>query len=85
MAKFHIPPEYQGQMVEVSFAEVYEGIVMRVYDRSDRSESYYITPWTQRLVNWSERVGSWNSPPPVAAGRWRKLSDSAAERMLGED
>jgi hypothetical protein len=73
---FHVPPIYQGQVVELAYALTPLGVVERIHDRSDRTRAYQIADWTPALERWSESVGPWNSPPPRV--RWRKLT--AAER-----
>jgi hypothetical protein len=77
--KFHVPPENQGQIVEVSYsAEDPDVLIKRVEDRSDRSVEYYSTPWTKTLSRWAESRGPWNTPPPTVK-RWKKI---AAEQVL---
>jgi hypothetical protein len=40
------PPEGQGQIVTASYAGLGDaGVVMSVYDASDRTDSYYLRPW----------------------------------------
>lgn len=83
MAKFIVPPENQGQIVEVSYAETPSGIIMRVYDRSDRSEYFRRTPWTDRLIRWSESHGPQNAEPPCR--KWsKKLTMKQVEAWLDD-
>jgi len=43
---FSVPPENQGQIVEVSYADLgADGILERSFDRSDRSASYRTREW----------------------------------------
>lgn len=69
---FHVPPIYQGQLVEVSYALTPFGVVEKIYDRSDRTTSYRTAFWTPALERWSESQGPWNTVPPKA--RWRNLT-----------
>ena len=69
---FYVPPIYQGQIVEVSYALTPIGVVEKIHDRSDRTTSYRIAPWTPALQRWSESKGPWNAVPPKA--RWRNLT-----------
>jgi len=80
--RFHVPPSYQGQIVEVSYALTPVGVVERIYDRSDRTTSYRVASWTSKLERWSESSGPWNTPPPSA--RWRRLTTND-RRELGLD
>jgi len=80
--RFHVPPSYQGQIVEVSYALTPVGVIERTYDRSDRTTSYRVASWTSRLESWSESSGPWNTPPPSA--RWRRLTTNE-RRELGLD
>jgi hypothetical protein len=76
--QFHVPPENQGQIVEVSYStESPDELVMRVEDRSDRSVAYYVTPWTPKLNAWAESDGPWNTEPPIDRGsrKWKKVSE----------
>jgi len=77
--KFHTPPKNQGQTVEVSYAGVAAGIIMRVHDRSDRSTSYYLARWTNKLDRWWDAVGPWNAEPPTKFGR--RLSEKEVARL----
>lgn len=84
MTTFHIPLQNQGQIVEVSYAMVEEGIVMRVYDRSDKSEYFRLATWTARLEKWADSVGPQNDEPPTK--QWSgKLSAARVARLLDDD
>ena len=81
--RFHTPPRNRGQIVEVSYAETGAGLVMRVVDRSDRSEYYKITPWTTKLQTWAMRTGPQNENPPTR--RWsKKLTEGQMLRIVDE-
>lgn len=43
--EFHVPSENGGQIVQVSYAadETEGKVVMRIYDGSDGSETYYVS------------------------------------------
>jgi hypothetical protein len=69
---FHVPPEYQGQIVEVSYASTPFGVVEKTFDRSDRTTRYRIASWTGALERWWASSGPWNTTPPRA--RWRRLT-----------
>lgn len=71
---FITPPQNQGQIVDVSYAETPHGIIMRVFDRSDRTTYYKKTPWTKKLLAWSVSSGPQNEEPPTA--RWFKVSEA---------
>jgi hypothetical protein len=82
--KFYTPPENQGQIIEVSYAGAgSEGLVMQVVDRSDGSEYYRITPWTQKLAKWWDSIGPWNEEPPTK--KWgKKLTKAQLRRIVDE-
>lgn len=83
MATFHVPPQNQGQIIETSFAPSADGLVMRVFDRSDGSEYFRLAKWTAKLERWFESVGPWNEEPPSV--RWgKKLTKAQALRLLRE-
>lgn len=42
---FLVPPRCQGQTVEAAFAADPEGLVRRIYDRSDLTTRYFVAPW----------------------------------------
>jgi hypothetical protein len=67
---FHFPSSRQGQIVEVGYAMTPEGVIERTFDRSDRTTSYRIHPWTAQLRRWDD---PWNRPPPVTGG-WKRIS-----------
>jgi hypothetical protein len=77
--RFHVPPSYQGQIVEVSYALTPIGVVERTHDRSDRTTSYRVASWTAKLGRWSESSGPWNTPPPKA--RWRSLTTNERREL----
>lgn len=80
--KFITPPRNQGQIVEVAYMLRPEGVVMLVYDSSDKSAYYHIAPWTNALYRWAESSGPQNTPPP--GGRWGKeLTRAQLEKKLG--
>lgn len=79
--RFDVPPENQGQIVEVSYALTPDGIIKQTHDRSDGTISYLIAPWTGKLWNWSESVGPWNEVPPVSARSWRKITVTKVEAI----
>src|SRR5215470_14457991 len=76
---FHVPPVYQGQTVEVSYALTPLSVVEKSYDRSDRTTSYQIASWTPALERWSESRGPWNTAPPKA--RWRRLTTNERHKL----
>jgi hypothetical protein len=67
---FHTPPANQGQIVEVSYAYILDGVVRRTHDRSTQRESYLFAWWTPQLRAWT---GPWNTAPPPT--RWYALPD----------
>jgi hypothetical protein len=80
--KFSVPPENQGQIVEVSYAPTPAGLVKKIHDRSDQSTSYQIARWTAKLEAWAESEGPWNSRPPKT--RWRQATLEEIDEMDGE-
>lgn len=42
---FLVPPRCQGQTVEAAYAADPEGLVRRIYDRSDMTTRYSVAPW----------------------------------------
>lgn len=76
---FYTPPVYQGQIVEVSYAIVEDGVIERVYDRGDRTESYALAAWTPALEDWANNEGPWNTPPPSA--NWETVSAGDVARF----
>lgn len=74
-----VPPENQGQAVEVAYTNVGEGYVLRRrIDRSDLSVAYAIA----RCLR-SDEGDYWNGAPKNK--RWRPITAAAAERWLRED
>ncbi len=69
---FEIPPENQGEMIEVSYAITPYGVMKRSHDQSDRSESFMIARWTPELQAWATSLGPRNSRPPLA--KWRQAT-----------
>jgi hypothetical protein len=57
--KWHIAPKDQGQIVEVSWAETFDGVLEKIFDKSDRSFVVRIHPW---LKNDAE-FDPWNELP----------------------
>ena len=81
--RFYVPPENQGQIVEVAYAETPDGIVVRATDRHDGSVSFSVARWTKKLTRWWDSVGPWNAAPP--GGRWRRLKKREAARLEDHD
>lgn len=83
MATFYTPPVYQGQFIEVSYAGVMKGLVMRVFDRSDRSQYFRLAKWTPSLEQWWDSSGPQNAPPPsVRFGK--KLSQREVDSLFDD-
>ena len=72
---FLAPPACQGQIVEVAYAETPDGLIRRIYDRSDRTTQYHVMRWTAALIRWSDAIGPANAEPPVSPQnrRWRRI------------
>lgn len=70
----HTPPENQGQIVEVSYGCRNGLVYKRVFDRSDRSESIYVS----RML--ADDEGDWNDPP--ANKRWRRITEAEYESAI---
>lgn len=77
---FHVPPENQGQIVEVSYAVTPAGVIARTMDRSDGEVKYAIHKWTRALDEWDD---PWNTPPPVARG-WRPISEREVDAIAAD-
>lgn len=45
--RFDVPPNCQGQTVEAAYACDPDGMVQRIYDRSDLTTRYYVADWPQ--------------------------------------
>ncbi len=45
--RFDIPPNCQGQTVEAAYACDPDGLIQRIYDRSDLTTRYYVADWPQ--------------------------------------
>ena len=72
--KFHVPPECQGQIVEVSYAgEHPAGIIRRVHDRSDRITSHSVCAWEDFDGDDDREFDPWNSEPVVSEDCWEPL------------
>lgn len=83
--KFHTPPQEQGQLVVRSYAAAgCHGVLLRVHNRTDRGTRYLFAKWTQRLADWWDEEGPWNSPPPKNGVRWMRLPE-AKYRALVKD
>ena len=67
---WHIPGEYQGQMVEVAYGDAYNGkLYRRTTDHSDRSVSYEVADATScGCESECDCFQPWNSEP--AGFRW---------------
>ena len=44
---FLVPPSCQGQTVEAAYACDPDGLIQRIYDRSDLTTRYYVADWPQ--------------------------------------
>lgn len=69
--RFLVPPEGQGQMVEVSYAGIYDGRVLRrTHDRSDGSISYAVAR-LHACEQDDETPCGLNGAPRIV-GKWRR-------------
>lgn len=76
---FHTPPKNQGQIVEVSYALIDGGIVIRkTHDRSNGKTEY-----AESAVLTSDEGDYWNVSP--ANKRWRKLSPREVAYMFEKE
>lgn len=61
----HVPPENQGQIVEVSYGWRDDRLYRRVLDKSDRSEAWAVARDSKALRNYQESSSElWNEAPP---------------------
>ena len=74
---WHCPPECQGQVVIVEYADTFDGLVWRrTYDQSDRSETIEVAS-----ADDAETWEPWNGEPEGFAWRLSSRSDfDRAER-----
>lgn len=76
---YHVCPQDQGQIVTVGWADAGSlGCIRRIYDASDRTESYTLHRW---LVDGDD-FAPWNGTIGCAK-RGRSISASEAGRMMG--
>lgn len=68
--RLYVAPENQGQIVEYAFGWHEGDIWMKVYDRSDRSEAYYVlrNPWNGLGKKRSAELDRWEPHQTGAAG-----------------
>jgi hypothetical protein len=81
---FHTPPECQGQIVNVSYMCAGHHMLMRIYDRSDMSESYYVAPILKRDWKWYETYEQANGEPPIPNSRWKKVTGQRLVSLINE-
>lgn len=65
---FLIPPKCQGQMIEVSYAECEDGILMQIFNRSEDNHSIYYTNRDNLIGNFEP----WNDEPEFIQDNWIK-------------
>lgn len=70
-----VPPECQGQMVEVAYASTECGVVRRITDRSvpaghPERESYTFCEWEDLEGEFEP----WNEAPAVPPGAWQAIT-----------
>ena len=70
---FQVPPECQGQIVEVAYMCAGDVILMRTTDRSDGSVSYQIAEIEADDWSWYETYEQANGSPPIADDRWQPI------------
>lgn len=67
--RFHIPPEYQGQIVERAYA-LFDGCVYRrTTDRSDKSVTYEVT-----YASDDDQGDYWNGAPAISRDDWDDIT-----------
>ena len=71
---FHVPPENQGQIVEVAYAAVGGHVVERTHDRSDGSTRYSVS---KMLAD--DQGEYWNGAPRNK--RWKPISERQFEDL----
>lgn len=77
--RWHAPPENQGQIVEVSYAGLYDGRVLRrTLDRSDRSVQFAVADLD---LDTDDGLGA----PPGLNGEPAVESDWEAVRIVHDD
>lgn len=75
---FMLPPENQGQIVEIAYALVEGLVIRRRYDRSDGETRYHAS---KCLVE--DEGDYWNHAP--ANKRWRRIEEQDALRLVEEE
>jgi hypothetical protein len=72
--QFHVPPFYQGHLLEIAFAATDDGhVIRRRYDHTDRSRDYAIG------AQLAEDQGDyWNGEP--ANEDWRAMTSAEMKR-----
>lgn len=78
MIQFHVPPENQGQIVEVSYALAGDYTIRCMYDQSDRTKLYALT-----RTNDDDDGDYWNGAPHYQD--WELLTEEDAQRLLDEE
>lgn len=80
---FITPPGRQGQTIEVSFAGIAEGRVLRrTHDRSDRSTTYDVADLDAEAEGDDESPIGLNRDPYTDGG-WRSVTEIRVERAEG--
>lgn len=73
--RLYVPPAAQGQTVEYSYGATADGVWMRAYDRSDRTESHYFVPWELAKREAAQADADyWNREPLVADKQWQRVT-----------
>lgn len=71
----HIPPENQGQIVEVSYGWIEGRLYKRSLDKSDRTEDWWVARDSEALRDYQESSSElWNEPPPEKI-TWKNCED----------
>ena len=81
--QFHVAPEAQGQIIEVSYASDGEQVYKLVEDRSDRSVALFATDYP---ADDDFTFEPWNESPSFHEDtEWTELTGRAKAKILGCD
>jgi hypothetical protein len=77
---FHVPPECQGQIVEVAYMCAGPQMVRRIHDRSDGRTSYEVADVGPDDSSWYETFEACNGAPPLTD--WAPIDEACLARLI---